>query len=38
MDDYDAMVKTLQDEMKAAGIEKIVAEKQAQLDAFLAAK
>ena len=38
VDDYDAMVKTLQDEMKAAGIEKIVAEKQAQLDAFLAAK
>lgn len=38
VDDYDAMVKTLQDEMKAAGIDKIVAEKQAQLDAFLAAK
>lgn len=38
VDDYDAMVKTLQDEMRAAGIEKIVAEKQAQLDAFLAAK
>lgn len=38
VEDYDAMVKTLQDEMKAAGIEKIVAEKQAQLDAFLAAK
>ena len=35
VDDYPEMIKTLQDEMKAAGIEKIVAEKQAQLDAFL---
>lgn len=35
IDDYPAMIETLQKEMKAAGIDKIIAEKQAQLDAFL---
>lgn len=35
IDDYDEAIRTLQDEMKAAGIDNIIAEKQAQLDAFL---
>ena len=35
IDDYDEAVRTLQDEMKAAGIDNIIAEKQTQLDAFL---
>ncbi|MNY81601.1 hypothetical protein D3C86_2232390 [compost metagenome] len=35
--DMDASLPKYQDKMKAAGIDKIIAEKQKQLDAFLAA-
>ena len=34
--DIDAMLPTIQEELKAAGIEAVQAEAQAQLDAYLA--